>query len=288
METVLVQTFVNALMLASFYCAASIGLTLVYGVMRILNFTHGEFYMLGAYAVWFFYTKLAFPFLITIPIAIVAVAIVAAVAYLLIFRRLQGRLLEGFLASIGLSFAIQVVVGQTLGGLFHPQLIVNPFPGVIRLVDASVALNRIAVIPFAVVALGSLGIFLQRTRIGRAVRACAQDREAASLQGVNVQRVNLIAFALAAALAAAAGTMMSPLVAVTPYMGLSFIWKTFIIVIVGGMGNLRGTVLAAVVFGFLDGILLSFFDAVVVNLFAVLVLFIVITTRPEGLLGGAK
>ncbi|MFC1956666.1 branched-chain amino acid ABC transporter permease, partial [Chloroflexota bacterium] len=139
--------------------------------------------------------------------------------------------------------------------------------------------------PISMGMLGGLWFFLHRVKLGRALRAMTQDPEAAALQGISINRMALLAMAIAAALAGAAGGLMSSIHLVTPYMGGAVILMSLIIVIVGGSGSLEGAVLAAIIFGFLHTIVTTLLDSTVANIIAALVMGVMLAVRPEGLLG---
>ena len=282
------QTIANALITSSFYALVAVGLTLVFGVMKIVNFAHGEFYMLGAYAIYILYARNSWPYFAALVMGIILVGLLGAVTERIIFRPLRGQLIPGFIASIGLVFILQVAVGR-LWGVGKMKRVPAPYKGeVVRVDGVSVDVQRIMVFVGAIVLIAILILFLNRTRIGRALRASAQDATAAALQGISVNRASAIAMLIGCAMAGAAGALMAPVMSVYPYMGGMVIWMAFVIVIIGGQGNLKGAILASALFGFLDTILTTVFDSTISNLLITVFLLVFLAVRPQGLLGHAE
>ncbi|MBN1426499.1 branched-chain amino acid ABC transporter permease [Candidatus Fermentibacteria bacterium] len=282
--SIILQTLVNSLITSSFYMLIAVGLTLVFGVMNIANFAHGEFYMVGAYTVWLLYSVGKIPFFVSVLVALVVVCAIGVVAERVLFRRVYGNVLGGFIISIGLVFILQVLVGQIWGvGMMKP--VPKVFPGSLSVLGISVGWQRFIVVPCTGFLLAVLWFFLAKTKTGRGLRAVAQDREAAILHGIDVNRCCAVAMGLGSAMAAAGGALMAPIVSVYPYMGHSVVWTGFVIVIVGGAGNIKGTILSALFFGFLHTIVATVLDSTIGNLVGVLCMLIILAIKPEGLAG---
>jgi branched-chain amino acid transport system permease protein len=281
------QTILNGLMTSSFYALIAVGLSLVFGVMHIVNFAHGEFYMIGAYTVWVLFAKMHWPFPLAVLAAIVIVGLLGLVSEPLIFRQAKGNVLSGFIMSVGLVFILQVAVVQIWGvGKMKP--VPAAYPQVLDLGGMSTSWQRFIVIPATVLLMGSLWIFLDRFRVGRALRASALDPEAAALQGISVKRSAGVAMLLGSAMAGAAGALMAPIMSVHPYMGHSVVWTAFVVVIVGGAGNIKGTIWASLFFGFLTTIITTLLDSTIANMVNVLVMLILLSIRPQGMMGHAE
>jgi branched-chain amino acid transport system permease protein len=264
----------------------ALGLTLAFGVMRLLNLAHGEFYMLGAYGIWLFYSSGIMSFIPAVVVSIVLVAVFSIIVQRLVYRPLihGGDPMVSVLGAIGIMFILQVFVGQVWGlGLNKPIPRVYFEP--LQFFDANVDMHRLIVIIGALVLVGGLWFFLQRVKMGKAMRACTQDPEAASLQGIGLDRMHIIAMAMAGALAGAAGALMAPLVVVNPYMGTLILLKAAMIIIVGGMGSIEGALIAGFLFGFLDSGITAVADNVIANLVGLVLMLIILSVRPRGLLG---
>jgi len=281
------QTFANAVVASGIYAIIAVGLSIAFGVMRMANLAHGEFYMIGAYAVWLFYAVEGWPFPVAVLMACLIVGALGIATERLIFRPLRGQVVSGYIATGGLMWVLQVTVGRIWGvGLSKP---VSPaLPGALTIFGASVGWQKLMIVPVSLVMMGALWFFLHRARIGRALRACAQDPEAAALQGININRMTALAMGIGAVFAAVAGALMAPVYPVTPYMGHAVILIAFIVVIVGGMASIEGTMIAAIIFGFLYTVVTTVADGVLASIIAVLVMLIVLAFRPMGLLGKVK
>jgi branched-chain amino acid transport system permease protein len=281
------QTILNGLMTSSFYALIAVGLSLVFGVMHIVNFAHGEFYMVGAYTVWVLYAKMNWPFFVAVGAAIVLVGLLGVVAERLIFRQAHGNVLSGFIMSVGLVFILQVFVVK-IWGLGKMKPVPAAFPQVLDIGGISTSWQRFIVIPATVVLLGALWFFLDRFRVGRGLRASALDPEAAALQGISPKKSAAVALLLGSAMAGAAGAFMAPIMSVHPYMGHSVVWTAFVVVIVGGAGNIKGTIFAALIFGFLTTIITTLLDSTIANLVNTLVMLVLLSIRPQGVAGHAE
>jgi branched-chain amino acid transport system permease protein len=281
------QTILNGLMTSSFYALIAVGLSLVFGVMHIVNFAHGEFYMIGAYTVWVLYAKMQWPFFLAVAAAIVIVGLLGVLTERLIFRHAKGNVLSGFIMSVGLVFILQVAVAK-IWGLGKMKPVPAAYPQILSIGGISTSWQRFIVIPVTILLLGSLWIFLDRFRLGRALRASALEPEAAALQGIDVKKAASLAMLIGSAMAGAAGALMAPIMSVHPYMGHAVVWTAFVVVIVGGAGNIKGTVLASLFFGYLTTIITTVLDSTIANLVNVLVMLVILAVRPQGMTGHAE
>ncbi|MCF8069412.1 MAG: branched-chain amino acid ABC transporter permease [Desulfobacterales bacterium] len=281
------QTFLNGLMTSSFYALIAVGLSLVFGVMHIVNFAHGEFYMVGAYTVWVLFAVMHWPFFLAVLAAIVLVGLLGVVTERLVFRQAHGNVLSGFIMSVGLVFILQVAVVK-LWGVGKMKPVPAAFPQILDMGGISVSWQRFIVVPATIILLSALWLFLDRTKLGRGLRASALDPDAAALQGISPQKCATIAMLLGSAMAGAAGAFMAPIMSVHPYMGHSVVWTAFVVVIVGGPGNIRGTILASLLFGFLTTIITTLLDSTIANMVNTLVMLVLLSVRPQGVAGHAE
>lgn len=274
-------------MISSFYALIAVGLSLVFGVMHIVNFAHGEFYMIGAYTVWVLFALLHWPFFIAVGAAIVIVGLLGLVSERLIFRHAHGNVLSGFIMSVGLVFILQVAVVEIWGvGKMKP--VPAAFPQILDIGGVSTSWQRFIVLPATIILLWALWYFLAKFRVGRGLRASALDPEAAALYGISPKKSAAVAMLLGSAMAGAAGALMAPIMSVHPYMGHSVVWTAFVVVIVGGAGNIKGTILAALIFGFLTTIITTLLDSTIANLVNTLVMLVILAIRPQGVAGHAE
>ncbi len=286
----ILQQALNGANLSVFYAVMAIGFTLIFGVMGIVNLAHGELYMVGAYVVWLTYAKGILPF----PIAVLAGAgIVAGIGVgmeRVLFRPMRGNVLMGAILSVGMIFILQVFAATR----WHVGLMKNIPPaikGSVTILGAIAPWQRLIVIPAAVALIGGLWWFLRRTKQGQALRAVAQDPEAAALQGISIDRVGIIAMAISAGLAGAAGGLMGPIMRVDPYMGHTALIMALMVTIVGGLGSIEGAAVAAVIYGFLVAFVTGYFPkeiaspATMAIIIGALLMFITLVFRPRGILG---
>jgi len=280
----LLQTTANAIAASSMYALIAVGLTLAFGVMQMANLAHGHFFMAGAYTVYALYARGGWPFWWAVAAAVVVGAVIGLIVERGVFRPLRGDVVSGFIATAGLMFVFEVLVGEIWGwGYMRP--VPSPYMRPFRLLGISVALQRVIVIPFAIACIGGLMIFMRRFRLGRALRAVAQNPEAASLQGININRMTALALAIAGALAGIAGGIMSTIYAVTPALGGHIILPALIVVVVGGMGSVGGVTLASLIFGFVMTFVTTLVDGVAALMVSVTVMAVVLAIRPQGLMG---
>jgi branched-chain amino acid transport system permease protein len=266
------------------YALIAVGLTLAFGVMQMANLAHGHVFMIGAYTVYALYALGGWPFWAAVAAASVVGAVVGLAIERSIFRPLRGDVVAGFIATAGLMFVLEVFCGE-VWGWGHMRNIPSPYMHPFKIMGASVAIQRVLVIPFAVVCIGSLMIFMRRFRLGRALRAVAQDPETASLQGININMMTALAMAIAGALAGVAGGLMSTIYAVTPALGGHVILPALIVVIVGGMGSVGGVVLASIIMGFVMTFVTTLVDGVAALMVSVTVMALILPIRPQGLMG---
>ncbi len=282
-----IQSFANAMVLGSIYAMVAVGLTLAFGVMQMANFSHGELFMAGAYVVYVLYSLMGLPFPIAVIAAFPIVAIIGLIFERLIFRPTRGNVLAGFMATAGAGFIIQVLVGQQWGvGLMRSVIV--PYKGSIEIFGASLSWQRLLVIPATVFMVAGLWFFLKKVKAGKALRACAQDPEAAVLQGISINRMTALAMLLSGGFAGVGGALMAPIIPVTPYMGHVYAVTAFIVVIVGGMASIEGAVLAAFILGFIHTFVSTLSDSVTATMVGVLFMAIVLIVKPTGLLGNVK
>jgi len=295
---VLIQILVWGLYAGCIYILLAIGLNLIFGVMKVVNFAHGELLMLGAYATFWIYTLSGVnPYLI-IALAMIILGIIGVFIERLCFRPIKGtgKLNEIFL-SLGLIYLFQnlaALLWTTDSRSIHsPYSSVSVSVGSVRL-----PLDYIIIILFTIVFLIAFQLFMKRTTIGRAMRATSQNRDAAALMGINVERMDMLSFALGSALAAAAGSLwlISGQI-VDPYMGSIPAIKAFAVVIIGGLGSIPGAIVAGLTLGIAENVvplfMQSFAGLLGVSMsftawkdtIAFFILIIVLVIKPTGIFG---
>ena len=283
MELIL-QTLVNALYASSYLALVAVGLVLIFGVMGVVNFAHGELYMAGAYAVFYLYIQQEMDFFLAVALGLLFVGLLGLLMERALFRPLRGNPLGGLIASIGFLLVLQAAATLTFGVKKRP--VPAPTQEVITLMEGVVLpWPRAYVVLASILLLGALWIFLKRSRFGWALRACAQDPEAAALQGISMNQTARLAMFIGAALAGVAGALTAPLVEPEPIMGHGVIVSAFIIIIVGGVGSLSGAVLAAVLYALVKTFVTTYADGVLADIVGLLLMLIVLVVRPTGLFG---
>lgn len=281
----LIQSIVNGFIQSGFYALAAVGLVLIFGVMGVVNFAHGELVMVGAYTVWLLHAQHGTPFLLTIIIAIILVTLIGMLMEQFMFRPMRDDPLGGLICSIGVLFILQVIA-TLVGGDGPSKQVPPPYEGTLVLWDfLRVPYQRLFSIGVAVAALGLLWYFLTRTKLGWALRAVSQDREAASLQGINSNRISMIAICVGAAMAGLAGALMAPLTNINPHMGHNVIITAFIVTIVGGVGSLSGAVIASVLYALFHTFVTTYFNGTVATISGLLIMVLVLIVRPTGIMG---
>ena len=252
MITLLPQMLVDAILQGSLYALLAMGVTLCFGVVRIINFAHGEFVMLGAYAAWWLHTQWGIDPLLAMPlVAVLGMALGMALFRLCVAQVLDAPHLNQILLTFGIGMALQNAVLMAFTGDARSS---QPPYELLTLDWGPVLVPVGSLIAAGVMAAVMTGLFawLNRSELGRSSQAIAQNRQAATLVGIDVKAVYGIAFGISAALAAVSGALASFILVVTPFMGFPIIVKAFAIVIVGGLGSPLGTILGAYVLAFAE------------------------------------
>ena len=263
----------------------SIGMTLIFGMMRIVNFAHGEFYMFGAVIVYYLMSLGGLGHIEATVISVVIVFGMGWIANRLVFRRFQNMLLEGCIAAIALSIGFQSVTWV----IFGPRQRVIPafVSGNIEIFGAAVTWERILIIGVAFGVTLTVAWIINKTKFGKAMRAVQQDSEAALTLGVSTNRITGVTFGIATALAALAGILVAPLFSITPVIGNVPLTFAFIVIIVGGMGSVIGALITSFIIGFQHSLTSVFIGPQFALAISFLVAIVVLIFRPRGLMGNA-
>lgn len=280
---IFLQATIDALMISMSYILVALGLTLMFGILRVFNFAHGEVYMIGGFVAYYFYGQFNMNYFITLILSLLIGGILGLIFERFIFRPFRERPFNGFIASLGLIWILQTIAATSFGVL--DKSVPAVFPGVIRALGVSLSAERLGALTIGLFMGLAMYLLIQRTKTGKALRAVAQDREAASLQGVNVNRMTAFAFALGSSLAAAVGALLSSIYLVNPYIGHMPVVKAFIVIILGGMGSLPGAVLGGIILGFIEGFTAIYFNIGTVSTINFVVVIFILLVRPKGLLG---
>lgn len=288
------QLFINTLQIGSVYVLFALGLTLIFGVMRIINFAHAEFFTLAAlvFAVTLRWAEksLGWPlwadYLGAAAAAIVVVIVLGMLIYQFAFQRYLRDLVAGFILSLGLVLLLQGAMFDIFGGL--PQPMPALLTGNTKIFGATLTDQRLLLCGLSIAITVGLYLMINRTRLGLALRAMAEDHEAAMLQGMPYRRIALFGFLIGVTLAALAGVMIAPLSVVVPTLGADYLIKAFMIVIVGGLGSLPGAILASFVIAFVESLVGFVWDLTTATIIMFAVVIVLLLVRPQGLLGHAE
>ena len=280
------QLLVSGVMLGVIYALVAMGLSLIFGVLEIVNFAHGEFYMLGAVAAFFLSNGAgALGYWPTVLVVTAGALCVGYVLYEALLAPMEGT---GFERSILLTLGLSMIIQNGMVFLFTatPRMVSNPLTyQAVTLGGLQLPLTRVYVLAAGVLALAALWLILYRTRLGRAMRGVAQNRQAALMVGIDVRSVSRLAVAIGIGLSGLAGAALAPVYAVHPVMGGGFVFKAFAIIIIGGLGNVLGAALAALALGLLEGVAAGFLPLVLVDALAFVAMIVILLFKPMGLFG---
>jgi branched-chain amino acid transport system permease protein len=285
MTTVVLQQIINGVVLGSLYVLVALGLTLVYGVLVQINFAHADVVTFGAFAAYFFVNGLGGNYLASVAVAL---AVGAALGWLMnaaIFAPLRerGNELLPLIATIGVSVMAENAMLAFFGPI--PYAFESPYSNsVIRFAGTFITLQNVLIIAMSIAAIALLYAFMKFTYMGKALRAVSQDRETAGLMGIDPNKVVMLTFVIASALAGMAGAMLGPVLVLTPFAGTSVIVKAFAIVIIGGFGNVEGTILAGLLVGLIESFTTQYLDTGMIDIVVFGLLLLTLAVRPTGLI----
>jgi len=279
----LLQHGANALILGGTYALLGIGLTLIFGIMRVVNFTHGELYAFGAYMMYLWVMRLHVNFFAALLLAVaLGVALGALIEYVLLRRLRSADIDTTMLVMIGAWIAMQNTEQLIWSGV--AQSISAPFPSQpLQIGAVSIGWDRLFVFVTALALIGLAYYLINRTKLGKAMRATFQDRETAMLMGIDVHLVNTATFAMGSGLAAAAGALLGPVFVVQPSMGDLASLKAFAIVILGGLGNITGATVGGFILAFMEELGAGYISSGFRDGMGFLVIILILIFRPTGL-----
>lgn len=276
-------TFFNGTVIGSMYVLVALGVTLIYGILVIINFAHGDIFMLGAFFAVTLVVKYDLPYVLAGVITLLFCAVIYVVLYQLAFRKLRGFELGPLITSIGAGLFIQNLALLIYGG--DPRVLPSPFiHKIISLGPLTFSLQRFLIIPAAFLSIAALYWFIERTSMGRSTRAVKQDPEVAALMGVNPNTIVLLVVAIAGVLVAIPAVLVAPIFYVYPLMGVTLTVKAYAIVVMGGFGNVTGTILAGMLVGMVEAVVAGFGYSQWVDSATFLVLIGFLAVRPQGLI----
>ena len=285
MLTVALQQSINGVVFGSLYVLVALGLTLIYGVLVQINFVHADIVTIGAFAAYFFTAALGGNYIAGIGVALLVGAALGWLVNAAIFAPLRERSeLLPLIATIGVSILLQNAMLLLLGPI--PYAFDSPYSNeVIRLWGGTfITWQNLIIVIVSTLTIALLYVFMKWTFMGKALRAVAQDRETAGLVGINPGGLIMLTFVIASALAGMAGAMLGPVLVLTPFAGTTVIVKAFAIVIIGGFGNVEGTITAGILVGLIESATTQLVNPGLTDIVVFSLLLLTLAVRPTGLI----
>jgi branched-chain amino acid transport system permease protein len=289
MLTVALQQTINGVVFGSLYVLVALGLTLIYGVLVQINFAHADVVTIGAFAAYFFTFALGGNYLVSIAVALVIGAALGWLVNAAIFAPLRGRSeLLPLIATIGISILLQNAMLLAFGPI--PYAFDSPYSNaVLRLWGGTfITWQNLIIITVSAGTVALLYAFMKFTFMGKALRAVAQDRETAGLMGINPNQLVMLTFVIASALAGMGGAMLGPILVLTPFAGTTVIVKAFAIVIIGGFGNVEGTIIAGLLVGLIESYTTQLLNPGLTDIVVFGLLLLMLALRPTGLVAARR
>ncbi len=286
----LIQTLINGILIGGLYAVMMLGFSVIWGVMGVINLAHGDFLMVGAYLTWVLNREYGMePFLALLIVLPVMFVVGWITQKILINRIIEKPHLIALLVTYGLGIAMANTVKLIYTA--NPRLTTTQFSGFWEFGEVVLPVTKTLVLVAALLMMIGLYVFLRYSNLGKSIRAAAQNKEAARMVGIEIDRVYAVTFGICLALTGAAGMLLSPLGSIQPFMGSVWTLKAFAITAMSGLGNIPGALLGGIVLGLVENLLATFIPTVgsnfgIIASFALLV--VVLVTRPQGLFGGLK
>jgi branched-chain amino acid transport system permease protein len=276
------QQVLNGLTLGGIYSLVALGLTLVYGILHVPNFAHGAFYMVGAFVSWHLMNAYGVNYWIAMLGSALCVAVLATLSERLVFHPLRKASgLHPMIAAIGVLLFLEASAQAIWGADFHRMQ--TPYTGIVDLAGGTAPVQRLLIIAAAFSLMVVLHLFLKKTVMGSTIIAMAQNRDGASLVGIDANKVAMLTFAISGALAAVAATLYAPINLVYPAMGNLVITKAFVIIILGGMGSVPGAIVGGLIIGFAESFGAFYLSTDYKDIIAFVLLVVILSVRPQGL-----
>lgn len=279
----ILQGVINGLAMGWIYVLMAMGLTLIYGIMRIMQFAHGEIYMIGAYLVYYLSVTFGVPLFLAILVGMVMTALLGIVLERFLFRPTRDSELGPFIMTTGLILILQSGAMVIFG--VYQRHIPRLAKGSIEFLGSYIPRDRILAVIIAVMLSGVLYLFLKKTKFGLAMVASAQDPEGAISLGVNPNRMAALTMAMGCGLAAAGGALAGALFDVNPVMGFPALVKGLTILVLGGMGSLPGAIIGGIVIGMIDGVVPIVFGPAMASIAPLVIVILILIIKPQGLFG---
>lgn len=277
------QALVNGVSLSAIYVLIALGFTLLFGIMRVVNFAHGAFAMFGGYALFFAYGQYQLPYVVAIIGSALLVASAGLIFEYFVVRWFYHKMFQSMIGLMGLNMAM-VFTGVIVWDA-HERSIPSAASGVLFVGDLVIPADRVVVLAVAIVVLFSFWMFISKTKYGLAMRAASQDVEIAGTQGINARRVYQVAFFIAIFMTALAGSLYTQVYTLSPFVGERILMVAFVVVILGGMGSIPGAALGGILLGLSESFLSTFFGSAVSTFVTFGAVILLLVVRPWGILG---
>lgn len=280
----IIQQIINGVAIGGVYVLIALGLTTVFGILGIAHFAHGSVSMFGGYLTFFLVVMQGLPLLVAILIALVVGVVIGLLIEILAYRPVRNAShINAFIVALGLTMMVE---GLNLEFFGHEQVVIpTDFSHVYNFGGVTIPELRLYVIVSAAVLIAAMTIFVDRTKTGQAIRAVAENRDAAILMGVNVNTIPLVVFSISTALGVAAGVMVGALFAIAPGIGEGLVIKGFAVLILGGLGSIPGAIVGGLVLGITEALAAGFVSSAYKDVIAFVVMILVLLVRPSGLMG---
>jgi branched-chain amino acid transport system permease protein len=281
---ILLQPLVYGLQTGLTYVLLALGLTVIFSMMNVLNLAHGEFYMLGAFTVFYMNGLLKVNYFLALAMSVVVVAVIGIFFERIFFRPARGEVVPTVIVGIGLMWLLQTAAQLLFGA--QPRGMKEVFQGSVSFLNINISDSRIAAGIISILLVAGVYLFIYKTKQGKAMQAVAQDREAAMSLGIDVGKIGTLGFALGCGLAGAAGGLMAPIFFIEPTMGTTTLIKSLCIIILGGVGSIPGAALGGIILGIIESYGQTFLGYSATTFPFLIILFILVFKR-TGLMGRA-
>lgn len=288
--TFFIQVLFNGLTIGALYVMMALGFTLIFGIIRIVNFAHGEFYMFGAFLVYSLFG--IWKVLGYLPALLIVAPLIGLLGMLFertLFKPIRETERPGGHRALICSFAMAIGMQHVAALIWGVEELSIPpvYKGTFKVFSIFLPVERVAVVGFTFLILIAFYLMLKKSKLGLAMEAVVQDRDAAEIQGIRVNRIYTLSFGVGTLLAGAAGGLVGPVFSLNPFIGGQPLLKAFMAVILGGLGNVTGAIVGGIMIGISESFLSTYFGGAIAVLMTFVVIMIIMVVKPSGLFGEA-
>jgi branched-chain amino acid transport system permease protein len=279
---VFLQQLLNGIIIGMIYSLMAVGLTLIFGILKVLNFAHGQLYMLGAFGTYYFYSSFGMNYFLSLVLSIICVSLLGILFERITIEPLLGKdLNSAFLTTFALGLIIANSVQYFFGAT--PKNIPSPINEPIQIGALILTGQKIFIVILSIILIISVGLFIKYTRLGKILRATSQNQLAATFVGINSKKVFRLTFMIATGLSAMAGSLLGPIMSVYPTMGSIVLIKSFVVVILGGLGSLSGAIYGGLFLGIIETLFGGYISSAWKDVLGYFILVLVLIFMPEGI-----